>query len=129
MTPNIDSRPTPLPETGRHYQIPVLRSFNPREVGGPLPLADGTLDINSYVIGRSGITSFFFGVKSNEFLEDGILAGDKVLVDTAATPGQGDLIIASKGSAYQMMRLYDPAKVNVWGVVTGVVRKLRTSRA
>ncbi len=103
METNIDSKPTPLPETGQHYQIPVLRGYNPREIGGPVPLADGTLDINSYVVGRAGMTSFVFGVKSNDFLQDGIMAGDKVLVDTAAKPAQGDLIIASRGNSYQLM--------------------------
>ncbi|MES2073879.1 MAG: hypothetical protein V4488_26230 [Pseudomonadota bacterium] len=129
METNIDTKPTALPHTGQHYQIPVFRSFNPREVGGPVPVADGTLDINSYVVGRAGMTSFVFGVKSNEFLQDGIMAGDKVLVDTAAKAAQGDLIVASRGNSYQLMRVFDPRKMEVWGVVTGVVRKLSSSRA
>ncbi len=57
------------------------------------------------------------------------MAGDKVLVDTAAKPAQGDLIIASRGNSYQLMRVFDPQKMTVWGVVTGVIRKLHTSRA
>jgi len=129
MESNIDTRPTALPQAGQYYQIPVFRSYNPREIGGPLPLADGTLDVNSYLVGRSGATSFFFGVKNNEFLPDGILAGDKLLVDISIEANQGDLIIASVGHAYQLMRVFDPKKATVWGVVTGVIRKLHTSRA
>ncbi|GGC87809.1 hypothetical protein GCM10011396_38790 [Undibacterium terreum] len=54
-----------------------------------------TLSISSDVIGAAPMTSCAFGVKSDEFVHDYIMSGDKVLVDTAGRSGQRNPIIGS----------------------------------
>ena len=76
----------------------------------------------------------------------GILDGDKVVVDRSVAPLHGHIVIAVIDYEYTLKRLYcqrgrvelrpdNPAyksiclaegsELHIWGVVTGVVRKLR----
>ena len=76
----------------------------------------------------------------------GILDGDKVVVDRSVAPLHSHIVIAVIDSEYTLKRLYcqhgkfelrpeNPAykaiciaegcELQIWGVVTGVVRKLR----
>ncbi len=116
--------------TAQYFQIPVFRNQIPeRDSTRHQVAADGTLDINSFMVGRAGATSYFFDVKTNAFADDGILAGDMVLVDTAGAAAQGDLVVAEVGDLYKLLRVFNPEAHQVWGVVTGVIRKMHNNRA
>ncbi len=127
---SITQNPISPSLAGQFFQIPVYRGHMPGLTDRTEQAsANSTLDVNSFILGRAGATSYFFDVKTNVFVDDGILAGDKILVDTAVSGKQGDLIIARDDGAYKLMRVFNPDAFEVWGVVTGVIRKLPSSRA
>lgn len=127
---SITQSPVSPALAGQYFQIPVyLGHIHDPEATIGKPSANSTLDVNSFFIGRAGATSYFFDVKVNSFQDDGIMVGDKVLVDTAIEGKQGDLIVARHEGDYTLMRVFDPEAFEVWGVVTGVLRKLSNSRA
>lgn len=123
MKQNLNTQPLALAKTSHLYKIPVLGDYSVHA------FARGTIDVNSFLVGRSGATSFVFSVTTNAFVHDGIIQGDQLLVDTDLNAANGDLIIAAIDQQYQLMRLSDEEKVDIWAVVTGVIRKLKTNVA
>jgi SOS-response transcriptional repressor LexA len=123
MKQNLNAHPLALAKNSHLYKIPLLGEY------GVHAFAKGTIDVNSFLVGSSGATSFVFGVTTNGFVRDGIMRGDQLLVDTDLIAANGDLIIAAIDHQYQLMRLSDVEKVDVWAVVTGVIRKLATNTA
>lgn len=116
--------------------------------GFPSPAADYTekgLDLNTFMVQHKE-ASFFFKVVGMSLSGVGILDGDIVLVDRSVTAAHGHYVLAVIDGEYTLKRLYrqhgvvelhpeNPAfkpirlvegnELQVWGVVTGVVRKLR----
>ena len=116
--------------------------------GFPSPAADYVeqgLDLNTYLVQHKA-ASFFFNVTGESMIGAGILDGDKVLVDRSVTPQHGHIVIAVIDAEYTLKRLYlldgkvelhpdNPAyapirlvegnELQIWGVVTAVIRKLR----
>lgn len=116
--------------------------------GFPSPAADyteSTLDLNEYLVNHKA-ASFYFTVvgfsMTGAFIDD----GDKVLVDRSIEPKHGHIVIASVNDEYTIKRLYmrkgvielrpeNPAfqpirmregeELQIWGVVVGVIRKIR----
>lgn len=123
MKQNLDTRPLAISQGIHLYKIPLLGEY------GVHAFARGTIDVNSFLVGSAGATSFVFNVTTNEFLSDGIKRGDSLLVDTDLEATNGDLIVAAIDDEYRLMRFLDDTMVNVWAVVTGVIRKLRTNIA
>lgn len=144
--PGISQMPLPL------AQYPVL-SVQPEishriSAGFPSPAADYTedgLDLNVLLVQHKA-ASFFFTVEGDSMRDAGILDGDKVVVDRSVAPLHGHIVIAVIDSEYTLKRLFcqrgrvelrpdNPAykaiclgegsELQIWGVVTGVVRKLR----
>ncbi len=112
------------------FQIPVFKSHIPEEFRRNRQLrAETTLDVNNYIVGSSGSTSFFFTVKTDEFVADGIVAGDRVLVDQDVKAEEGNIVVVEVDREYELERACDLLAANVWGVVTAVIRKLPTSKA
>jgi DNA polymerase V len=116
--------------------------------GFPSPAADYVeqgLDLNTYLVQHKA-ASFFFNVTGESMIGAAILDGDKVLVDRSVTPQHGHIVIAVIDSEYTLKRLHllngkvelhpdNPAyapirlvegnELQIWGVVTAVIRKLR----
>jgi DNA polymerase V len=114
--------------------------------GFPSPATDylqETLDLNDYLI-RHKAASFLFQVKGASMRDAGILDGDKVVVDRAATPQHGQIVVAVLEGEFTIKRLYwrhgqvelrpenpafrpilvnQEAQFEIWGVVVGLVRR------
>ena len=117
--------------------------------GFPSPAADyveDELDLNTYLI-KHRAASFFFQVEGDSMIGAGIFDGDKVLVDRSLVPMHGHVVVAIIDAEFTLKRLYrvgdtielrpeNPAyraipiregnDLQIWGVVSAVIRKLRT---
>lgn len=115
--------------------------------GFPSPASDyieAGLDLNAYLIAHKAST-FVFQVKGDSMSGIGILDGDKLTVDRSIEPRHKHIIVAVLNNEFTVKRLYrwggvvelraeNPAyrpirckdfeEIQVWGVVTGVLRKL-----
>ncbi|MAR99776.1 MAG: peptidase S24 [Nitrosomonadales bacterium] len=116
--------------------------------GFPSPADDykeKKLDLNEYLIKQKEAT-FFVRIKGDSMIDAGIHDNDIVVVDKSQTASTGDIILASidgdftvkllsrNKSKYQLLpanEKYKPIEINesmqfeVWGVVTGAVRKFK----
>ncbi len=116
--------------------------------GFPSPAADYVekgLDLNTFLVQHKE-ASFFFEVVGESMSGVGIMSGDIVLVDRSVTAGHGHYVLAMIDGEYTLKRLYrqhgvielhpensafapirlvEGQELQVWGVVTAVVRKLR----
>ncbi len=117
--------------------------------GFPSPAADyveDELDLNTYLV-KHKAASFFFEVEGDSMVGAGILDGDKVLVDRSLVPMHGHVVVAIIDAEFTLKRLHrvgdtielrpdNPAyraiqiregnDLQIWGVVSAVIRKLRT---
>lgn len=117
------------------------------QAGFPSPADDyveGQLDLNEYFIEHPAAT-FYVRVSGDSMIEAGIQPGDVLIVDRAVEPTHGRIIIAVVNGELTVKRLYqknnrvrllpensryppieitDDSQFTVWGVVTGVARKL-----
>lgn len=116
--------------------------------GFPSPAADYVekgLDLNTYLVVHKE-ASFFFRVSGESLSRVGIMDDDIVLVDRSVTPLHGHYVLAVVDGEYTLKRLHhqhgvielhpenpafapirlvDGQELQVWGVVTAVVRKFR----
>lgn len=116
--------------------------------GFPSPAADYVekgLDLNAFLVQHKE-ASFFFMVVGDSMSGIGIMDGDIVLVDRSVTPSHGHYVLAvidgeytlkrlhkrqgvielhPENRAYAPIRLIDGQELQIWGVVTGVIRKYR----
>lgn len=116
--------------------------------GFPSPAADYVekgLDLNAYLVQHKE-ASFFFEVVGDSMSGIGIIGGDIVLVDRSVTPVHGHIVLAvidgeytlkrlhlrpgvielhPENAAYTPIRLIEGQELQVWGVVTAVIRKYR----
>jgi DNA polymerase V len=131
--------PVPWPTRVIRQRIPA---------GFPSPAAEyaeSSLDLNDYLITHKAAT-FLFTVVGNSMAKAGILDGDKVVVDRSIAPRHGHIVIAMLNAEYTIKRLYmrggiielrpensdyQPIQLSgedelqIWGVVTGSIRKLQ----
>lgn len=130
--------PLPLPLAGR--TVPA---------GFPSPAddyLDGEIDLSAYLIERPAAT-FLMRVAGDSMKGAGILDGDLVVVDRSIEPRPGHAVVAVLGGDLTLKRLrrlkdgrsmlqaenpdYPPLVIGeemtaeIWGVVVGVVRRLR----
>lgn len=116
--------------------------------GFPSPAADYVekgLDLNAYLVQHKE-ASFFFHVVGESMCGVGIMDGDIVLVDRAITPTHGHYVLAvidgdytlkrfhcqggtvelhPENAAFAPIRLVEGNELQIWGVVSAVIRKLR----
>ena len=116
--------------------------------GFPSPAQDyiqDSLDFNDYLVAHKAAT-FVFTVKGDSMQGVGILDGDKVVVDRSISYQHNHIVIAVIDGEYTLKRLYCHAgrvelhpenikyksivliegqELIIWGVVVGVVRKIR----
>lgn len=122
--------------------------LSPIQAGFPSPAFDYSetgLDLNDYLV-RHKSASFYFTVEGDSMLHAGIMDGDKVLVDKSIKPLHGHIVVAvidgeytlkrlfnlngvvelrPENPAYAPIRLSEGSELEIWGVVTGVIRKVR----
>jgi DNA polymerase V len=116
--------------------------------GFPSPAEDyaqGRLDLNDYLVEHEAAT-FYVRVEGHSMTGAGILDGDIIAVDRSLEPRQGDVVVAVIDGALTVKELnrqgdtitlrarnpeFKPIEFKlgqelvIWGVVKGVVRKLR----
>ncbi|MEW5786455.1 MAG: translesion error-prone DNA polymerase V autoproteolytic subunit [Pseudomonadota bacterium] len=116
--------------------------------GFPSPAEDyaqGRLDLNDYLVEHEAAT-FYVRVKGQSMVGAGILDGDVIAVDRALEPRHGDIVLAVIDGELTVKELHREGGVvrllprnpdfppieprpgqelTIWGVVKGVVRKLR----
>jgi DNA polymerase V len=124
----------------------IRRLAHPMSAGFPSPAADYAeegLDLNDYLI-RNKPATFLFTVRGDSMIGASIEDGDQVIVDRALTPNSYDIVVAVVAGEYTLKRLrlfadraelhaenrkYPPivigegGELQIWGVVTGVVRR------
>ncbi len=101
-----------------------------------------TLDLNEYLVNNKTAT-FFVQVEGDSMIQAGINEGDILVVDRSITPSHGRIVIARVDNEFTVKRLYmnngirlvaenknyapivpnDLDELEIWGVVTAVVRK------
>jgi len=117
------------------------------KAGFPSPAddyVDKSLDLNSYLIANP-ISTFFVRVEGDSMINAGILSGDILIVDKSIdnpmnkivvallngeftvkrlTKRDGSVFILPENPKYPNIEITEFVDFQVWGVVTGVVRKL-----
>jgi len=107
--------------------------------------AEKKLDLNDYLIGQKE-TTFFVRIKGDSMIDATIHDGDIVIVDRSKQAKIGDVVLASIDGEFTVKTLakqgklprllpanhqYPPIEIKpemqfeIWGVVTGAVRKFK----
>ena len=128
------------------YTRPLIQ--HKLSAGFPSPATDYTekgLDLNAFLVQHKE-ASYYFRVVGESMSGVGIIDGDIVLVDRSVTAAHGHFVLAVIDGEYTLKRLYlldgavelhpenpafkpirlvDGNELLIWGVVTGVIRKIR----
>ncbi|MCL1133549.1 translesion error-prone DNA polymerase V autoproteolytic subunit [Shewanella hafniensis] len=115
--------------------------------GFPSPAQDyveQTLDLNELCIKHPAAT-FFVKVQGDSMIDAGIFSGDILVVDRSLQPAHGDIVVAAVNGEFTVKQLQlrpvvqllprnalfspiainDESELNIFGVVTNVVKKLK----
>ena len=116
--------------------------------GFPSPADDHVekrLDLNEYLIKKSDAT-FFVKIKGDSMIDASINDGDIVIIDRSMQAKVGDIVLASvdgnftiktlskyklkprllpANEKYKPIEIDDNTQFELWGVVTGAVRKFK----
>lgn len=126
-------------------QIPFFS--DPVKAGFPSPAQDyveRTLDLNELCIRHPNAT-FFVRVEGDSMIEAGIHDGDVLVVDRSIDAEHGDIVVAAVGNeftvkelctrpslmllprnpAYKPIRPRNGEELNIFGVVTNVIRQMK----
>ncbi|MDP2716942.1 MULTISPECIES: translesion error-prone DNA polymerase V autoproteolytic subunit [Chromatiaceae] len=126
-------------------QIPFYS--DPVKAGFPSPAQDyveRTLDLNELCIRHPNAT-FFVRVEGDSMIEAGIYDGDVLVVDRSVDADHGDIVVAAVGSeftvkelctrpalcllprnpAYKPIRPRNGEELNIFGVVTNIIRQMK----
>ncbi|MBV2128917.1 translesion error-prone DNA polymerase V autoproteolytic subunit [Arsukibacterium indicum] len=126
-------------------QIPFYS--DPVKAGFPSPAQDyveRTLDLNELCI-RHPTATFFVRVEGDSMIEAGIYDGDVLVVDRSVDAEHGDIVVAAVGNeftvkelcirpslmllprnpAYKPIRPRNGEELNIFGVVTNVIRQMK----
>lgn len=126
-------------------QIPFYS--DPVKAGFPSPAQDyveRTLDLNELCIRHPNAT-FFVRVEGDSMIEAGIYDGDVLVVDRSVDAEHGDIVVAAVGNeftvkelctrpslmllprnpAYKPIRPRNGEELNIFGVVTNVIRQMK----
>jgi len=135
------------------YRPDLLSEFYQRlfeagvPAGFPSPADDyeeASLDLNSYMVERPAAT-FFVRAAGDSMVGAGIYSGDLLVVDRSMEPRDKAIVIAAvdgeltvkrirvgpgkvrlepENEEYPVRQIDEQTEFEVWGVVTGVIRKL-----
>lgn len=113
--------------------------------GFPSPAQDfveKSLDLNEFCVAHPNAT-FYVRAQGDSMIEEGIHSGDVLVVDRSLTARHGDIVIACihgeltvktlelkpnvllrpKNKAYKAIYITEESELEIFGVVTGVIRK------
>jgi len=141
---SLNQEPQALARELASYELKLLS--HRISAGFPSPAGDYVedgLDLNNYLVQNKPAT-FMFTVRGESMIVAGIHDGDKVIVDRALKAKHNDIVVAVVDGEYTIKRLYkyrgrielrpenpdyqpitltEGNELQIWGVVTGVVRK------
>ncbi len=141
---SILSRPLPVADT--LSLLPLSLMSSEVRAGFPSPaddFAESSLDLNELMIQHKEAT-FFCRVKGRSMEGAGIFEGDLLVIDRAITPRSGCIVVAAVDGELTVKRFmqrngqvqleaaspkfppitfHDGQELQVWGVVTGSVRR------
>lgn len=141
---SLNQEPQALAGDLASYELKLLS--HRISAGFPSPAGDYVedgLDLNNYLVQNKPAT-FMFTVRGESMIVAGIHDGDKVVVDRALKAKHNDIVVAVVDGEYTIKRLYkyrgrielrpenpdyqpitltEGNELQIWGVVTGVVRK------
>ena len=141
---SLNQEPQALARDLASYELKLLS--HRISAGFPSPAGDYVedgLDLNNYLVQNKPAT-FMFTVRGESMIVAGIHDGDKVIVDRALKAKHNDIVVAVVDGEYTIKRLYkyrgrielrpenpdyqpitltEGNELQIWGVVTGVVRK------
>ena len=141
---SLNQEPQALARELASYELKLLS--HRISAGFPSPAGDYVedgLDLNNYLVQNKPAT-FMFTVRGESMIVAGIHDGDKVVVDRALKAKHNDIVVAVVDGEYTIKRLYkyrgrielrpenpdyqpitftEGNELQIWGVVTGVVRK------
>ena len=144
---NLAQKPLSALSWPRPSQVKLV--VHKLSAGFPSPAADyaeDELDLNEYLI-RNKPATFLFTVKGDSMIEAGILSADKVVVDRSLIAQHRGIVVAVVGGDYTLKFFHRQAGViqlhsanprypplcfsqddelQLWGVVVGVVRRLKS---
>lgn len=126
---------------------PIPFYADPVKAGFPSPAQDyveRTLDLNELCIRHPNAT-FFVRVEGDSMIEAGIYDGDVLVVDRSVDAEHGDIVVAAVGNeftvkelctrpslmllprnpAYKPIRPRNGEELNIFGVVTNVIRQMK----
>lgn len=96
--------------------------------GFPNPAAElpfGNPDFNKLLI-KHPASTFCMRLEGSEWENDGIFAGDLVVIDRALDPTKKDKIIWWNKDTFMISSLTElPPDTEVWGTVTAIIHQLR----
>ena len=145
ITSNVESFIMPA-EQARVNPITLFSHKVP--AGFPSPAddhAEKRLDLNEYLIDQSEST-FFVRIKGDSMIDAGILDNDIVIVDRSKSAAINDIVLASidgeftvkvlaknsegpylmpANKEYKPIHIKSDSEFEIWGVVTGCVRKFK----
>lgn len=134
------------PDLSTHMPLPYADGGI--QAGFPSPAQDHiteTIDLNREIIAHPSAT-FYGRVTGDSMIDDGIDAGDIIVIDRSLEPQDGDLAVCCLDGAFTLKRIhlehgrvwlipanetYDPilvdadARFEIWGVVTHTIKRNR----
>ena len=145
MTSNVESFIMPAEQARVN---PITLFSHKVSAGFPSPAddhAEKRLDLNEYLIDQSEST-FFVRIKGDSMIDAGILDNDIVIVDRSKSAAINDIVLASidgeftvkvlaknsegpylmpANKEYKPIHIKSDSEFEIWGVVTGSVRKFK----
>ncbi|WP_422397672.1 translesion error-prone DNA polymerase V autoproteolytic subunit [Shewanella baltica] len=136
-----------LDRFAKHTQYRLSLFSSLIAAGFPSPAQDyveQTLDLNELCIKHPAAT-FFVKVQGDSMIDAGIFSGDILVVDRSLQPAHGDTVVAAVNGEFTVKQLQlrpvvqllprnalfspivinDESELNIFGVVTNVVKKLK----
>jgi len=103
----------------------IVSRFGNVSCGYPSPAQgyeDEPLDLHELLV-RHPAATFFYRVRGEELMGEGIRDGSILVVDRSITPKAGQLVIADLDDERIVTRMdrHYPRELTVWGVVTAAV--------
>ena len=85
------------------------------------------IDLNEYLIINKNST-FFFRLATDNYLDKGIHNGSVVVIDRSLFPQKSDLVLCFINGEYVLrnfVNICNDTSIEIWGVVSGVIKKYR----
>lgn len=87
-------------------ELPLMGTIAAGQLQEAVPQSSETLQLPSALLSRSGAPHYVLRVQGNSMVDDGILDGDYVIVESRQTARNGEVVVALHGSEATLKRFY-----------------------